>query len=260
MAPELSGGPELIAALARPASWRRWATRTPAPRTPVRPTLPERAPRPTCSTACRPLVTALPGPVGAALAMAPFVELICDGIHVDAMLLADRAGHRRRPAAARLRCRAARRQPPAGVTVAGFEAAHPRRTCRGRGRHAGRQPAAPRRHGRLGGAQRHPPRGGPARRHARTRRTCWASATVAASLPGPGRPGARLVGGGLRGWSLPDEPRPDRGRGSAGRCRPHGRYLPEPLTRPRTRWRCARMPKASTGTSTTLAAAAMRPQ
>ena len=37
-------------------------------------------------------------------------------------------------------------------------------------------------------------------------------------------------------------------------------YLPEPLTRPRTRWRWARIPKASTGTSTMVPAAAMRPQ
>jgi N-acetylglucosamine-6-phosphate deacetylase len=29
-----------------------------------------------------------PGPVGAALASAPFIELICDGVHIDARLLA----------------------------------------------------------------------------------------------------------------------------------------------------------------------------
>ena len=87
MAPELSGGPELIAALAQAGivaslghTDASTAEACAAYAAGVRSTT-------HLFSGMPPLGHRLPGPVGAALAMAPFVELLCDGMHVDAMLL-----------------------------------------------------------------------------------------------------------------------------------------------------------------------------
>ena len=88
LAPELEGGLDLCARSPLAASSCPSATRTRAWRSPWPPMRPGPESTTHLFNGMPPLRARDPGPVGAALAAAPFVELITDGVHVDPGLLA----------------------------------------------------------------------------------------------------------------------------------------------------------------------------